>query len=138
MWISPGQRAKMPWTLLLGLLALLPLAQTYAQSPVAESVQTDAKPDASPSPNATKIKGTTPETPKSGMSVLRTPEELRHAQLAADTTRLYQLAIELRAEVAKSNKDTLSLTVVNKTEEVERLAKSLKVRMAAEAASSKR
>ena len=137
MWISPVKRARMPWTLLLGILALLPPAQTYAQSPGAQSVQTDAKPAASPSTNATEINGTAPETPKPGTSVPMTPEELRHAQLAADTKRLYQLAIELRAEVAKTNKDTLSLTVINKTEEVEKLAKSLKVRMAAEAASSK-
>ena len=142
MWISPVKRARMPWTLLLGILASLPPAQIYAQSPGAQSVQTDARHDASPSANATEIKGLAPETPKPGTSVARTtvartPEELRRAQLAADTKRLYELAIELRAEVAKTNKDTLSLTVVNKTEEVEKLAKSLKTRMAAEAASSK-
>ena len=137
MWISPVKRGRMPWTLLLGLLALLPPTQTCAQSPGAQSVQTDAKPGASPSTNATEIKGLAPETAEPGTSVVRTPDELRHAQLAADTKRLYQLAIELRAEVAKTNKDTLSLTVVNKTEEVEKLAKSLKTRMAAEAASSK-
>ena len=58
-----------------------------------------------------------------------TPEEARQAQIVADTNRLYQLAQELQAEVAKSNKNTLSLAVVKKAAEVEKLAKSLKERM---------
>ena len=58
-----------------------------------------------------------------------TPEEARQAQLVADTNRLYQLAQELQAEVAKSSKNTLSLAVVKKAAEVEKLARSLKERM---------
>ncbi len=58
-----------------------------------------------------------------------TPEEARRAQLVADTNKLYQMAQELQAEVAKSSKDTLSIAVIKKAEEVEKLAKSLKERM---------
>jgi hypothetical protein len=58
-----------------------------------------------------------------------TPEEERQAQLVADTNRLFQLAQELQAEVAKSTKNTLSLSVVKKAAEVEKLARSLKERM---------
>ena len=58
-----------------------------------------------------------------------TPAEEKQAQLVADTNRLYQLAQELQTEVAKSNKNTLSLAVVKKAAEVEKLAKSLKERM---------
>lgn len=57
------------------------------------------------------------------------PAEARQAQLVADTNKLYQLAQELQAEVAKSTKNTLSLAVVKKAAEVEKLAKSLKERM---------
>jgi len=46
----------------------------------------------------------------------------------ADTEKLYQLTQELKAEVARSNKDTLSVAVVKKAQEVERLAKSIKER----------
>jgi hypothetical protein len=60
-----------------------------------------------------------------------TPAEARQAQLAADTRRLYQLTQQLKEEVAKSNKDTLSLPIVKKAEEVEKLARSLKERMRA-------
>ena len=57
-----------------------------------------------------------------------TPAEARQAQLVADTQRLYQLTQELKEEVAKSNKDTLSIAVIKKADEVEKLAKSLKER----------
>jgi hypothetical protein len=66
-----------------------------------------------------------PATPAKPM----TPAEARQAQLMADTQRLYQLTQELKEEVAKSNKDTLSVPVVKKAEEVEKLARSLKERM---------
>lgn len=56
------------------------------------------------------------------------PEEQRQANLEADTEKLYQLTQELKAEVAKSNKDTLSVSVVKKAQEIERLAKSIKDR----------
>jgi len=51
------------------------------------------------------------------------------AQLLADTEKLVKLSQELKAEVAKSNKDTLSVTVIKKAEEVEALAKSLRGRV---------
>ena len=57
------------------------------------------------------------------------PEEARQAQFVADSQKLYQLAQELKAEVAKSNKNTLSIAVTKKAEEIEKLAKSLKERM---------
>ena len=57
-----------------------------------------------------------------------TPEEKKRADLVADTEKLYKLSQELKAEVAKSNKDTLSVAVVKKAQEVERLAKSIKER----------
>jgi hypothetical protein len=50
----------------------------------------------------------------------------RQAQIIADTQKLLKLSQELKAEVAKSNKDTLSLTVIKKAEQVEKLAKTLK------------
>jgi hypothetical protein len=57
-----------------------------------------------------------------------TPEEKKRADLLADTEKLYKLTQELKAEVAKSNKDTLSVPVVKKAQEIERLAKSIKER----------
>ena len=53
----------------------------------------------------------------------------RQKQLVADTEKLFQLAQQLRDEVAKSNKDQLSVPVVKKSEEIEKLARSVKDKM---------
>ncbi len=53
----------------------------------------------------------------------------RQKQLVADTDKLLLLAQELHEAVGKSNKDQLSLTVVRKSEAIEKLARSVKDRM---------
>ena len=53
----------------------------------------------------------------------------RQKQLEQDTDKLLALAKELKEEVSKSNKDTLSIDVVKKAAEIEKLAKSVKDRM---------
>jgi len=53
----------------------------------------------------------------------------RQKQLEADTQKLLALANELKVEVEKSNKDTLSLDVVRKADEIEKLAKSVRDKM---------
>jgi hypothetical protein len=95
----------------LGLAQQPPPAQANTPPPTASaSAQTDTKktPDTAPAP---------------AQSAVTDPHQ---AQIIADTQKLLKLSQELKAEVAKSNKDTLSLTVVKKAEEVEKLAKTLK------------
>lgn len=46
--------------------------------------------------------------------------------LARQTERLFDLAAELKVEVDKTNKNILSLTVVQKAEEIELMAKGMK------------
>ncbi|HEX3438144.1 MAG TPA: hypothetical protein VHT24_15350 [Pseudacidobacterium sp.] len=53
----------------------------------------------------------------------------RQQDLVNDTNKLLQLAQQLKTEVDKSNKDELSLNVVKKAEEIEKLAKSVKEKM---------
>ena len=53
----------------------------------------------------------------------------RQRKLVSDTAKLYDLAEELKDEVGKTDKNTLSVDVVKKAEEIERLAKSVKERM---------
>jgi len=53
----------------------------------------------------------------------------RHAQLTADTARMVALANELKAATEKTSKDTLSLDVVKKAEEIEKLAHQMKNKM---------
>jgi hypothetical protein len=56
----------------------------------------------------------------------------RQKKLVEDTTRLLALANELKASVDKSDKNTLSLDVVRKADEIEKLAHSVKERMKGE------
>jgi hypothetical protein len=53
----------------------------------------------------------------------------RKRQLNDDSTKLLTLAISLKAEVDKTNKDTLSLNVIRKADEIERLAHDVKEKM---------
>jgi len=59
------------------------------------------------------------------------PETLRKKQVADDTAKLLVLANELKAEMDKSTKDTLSLSVVKKAEEIEKLARKVRGEMKA-------
>lgn len=53
----------------------------------------------------------------------------RQTNLQKDTDRLLQLATELKQYVDKTNEHTMSLDVIKKADEIEKLAKSVKERM---------
>ena len=53
----------------------------------------------------------------------------RQKKLVDDTAKLVSLANELKDDVDKSNKDTMSLDVIRKADEIEKLAHSVKEKM---------
>lgn len=53
----------------------------------------------------------------------------RVAALKNDTDRLLKLSIELKSYVDKSDENVLSLDVIKKADEIEKLAKSVKDKM---------
>jgi hypothetical protein len=53
----------------------------------------------------------------------------RKRQIAEDSAKLLKLATDLKAEVDKTTKDTLSLSVIRKAEEIEKLAHDVKEKM---------
>jgi hypothetical protein len=55
--------------------------------------------------------------------------EARKKQIADDAARLVQLATELKAEVDKTDKETLSLNVIRKADTIEKLAHGVKEKM---------
>src|SRR5207249_2780272 len=55
--------------------------------------------------------------------------EQRHADLKRDTDKLLQLSSELKEYVDKSDEIVLSVDVVRKAEEIEKLAHSVKTKM---------
>jgi len=58
---------------------------------------------------------------------MRTAE--RQKQLVADTDKLLSLTTALKEQVNASNKDILSLDMVKKADQIEKLAHSVKERM---------
>jgi len=100
------------------------LAQQPAQTPSQPTATESAKVQpaaAAPAPTTTpaspeNVKPTTPQTPQ-------------EKQLADDTAKLLTLANELKKEMDKSSKDTLSLSVVKKAEQVEKLAHKVRDEM---------
>jgi|SRR5271163_2752057 len=118
--------------LALGALALVigasrsPLAQAPAQSPKPD----DSPATAAPSADAKKTEQAPPPAASPAPVQPAPPLDPAQAQLAADTEKLLKLSQELKDEVAKTNKDTLSIAVIKKADEVEKLARSLKERAA--------
>lgn len=55
--------------------------------------------------------------------------EERRKQIVDDSSRLLKLAAELKAEVERTGKDMLSLDVIRKADDIERLAHGVKQKM---------
>lgn len=53
----------------------------------------------------------------------------RQKKIVANSAHILELAKKLNADVAKSNKNELSLSVINEAEEIEKLAKTVKKNM---------
>ncbi|HEY1528962.1 MAG TPA: hypothetical protein VGH51_22285 [Candidatus Angelobacter sp.] len=61
--------------------------------------------------------------------MVREANKKRQQDIREDTDKLFQLATELKAAVDKTNENLLSLDVIHKAEEVEKLAKKVKEKM---------
>ncbi|HXY07612.1 MAG TPA: hypothetical protein VEI52_07150 [Terriglobales bacterium] len=75
---------------------------------------------------------TTPDDPnreRAEKEMAKRANQEREAQLKRDTERLYKLATELKDYVDKTNENTLSLNVIKKADEIEKLAHSVKEKM---------
>lgn len=60
---------------------------------------------------------------------LKAANKERQDDIRKDTDKLFQLATELKAAVDKTNENVLSLDVIRKADEVEKLAKRVKNKM---------
>jgi hypothetical protein len=66
---------------------------------------------------------------KQAKEMAKKANEERQAQLKRDTDKLFQLSTELKQYVDKTNENVLSLDVIKKAEEIEKLAHSVKMKM---------
>jgi hypothetical protein len=82
---------------------------------------------ATPSPGALPDFG--PNSPKIEEQQAKARSNERQKKLVADTDKLLALATELKTDVDKTNQNILSMDVIKKAEEIEKLAHSVKERM---------
>lgn len=80
-------------------------------------------------PNPSQAPPEEPDRERIEKEMAKKANEERQAQLKRDSDRLFKLATELKTYVDKSNENTLSLDVVRKAEEIEKLAHSVKEKM---------
>jgi hypothetical protein len=107
-----------------GLLCISILAASFCQSGVSQDAAGAATQNPKPAPAPADSQGKTAK-----MSKQELQNQQRKDQLAADTAKLLQLANELKAEMDKSTKDTLSISVLKKADQVERLAHKVRDEM---------
>ena len=97
--------------------------------PVSGGGQTPAQPP----PVGGNLSPTSPEEEEARARLTRDmakkANEERHIALKNDTDKLLRLAVDLKAYVDKSNEHILSVDVVKKAEEIEKLAHSVKDKM---------
>ena len=70
-----------------------------------------------------------PSNPKVEEQQARARSTERQKKLVADTDKLLALATELKTDVDKTNQNILSVDVIKKADEIEKLAHSVKERM---------
>jgi len=87
------------------------------QSPVPGQNQTHIPPQPPPIPDEIR------------KDMAKRANEERQAQLRRDTEHLFKLASELKQYVDKTNENTLSVDVLKKADEIEKLARSVKEKM---------
>jgi hypothetical protein len=73
----------------------------------------------------TEVESAPPGQPRNAEAI----NEARRQLLTAESARLLELAADLRLEIQKTDKDTLSVNAIRKAKEIEKLAKDVKEKM---------
>jgi len=109
------------------LTTLIAVAQPPQQSPLPNPDLPYLRPEANRLPDKNAQMKLNSEQAKKDHFEAANAERKR--QIADDTAKLLALATELKTEVDKTSKDTLSINVIRKAESIEKLAKGVKEKM---------
>jgi hypothetical protein len=94
--------------------------------------QQSMPPGATPFPSSREGRSSAPGAPPPmSPEQMRKYNDQRYQRLKSDTENLLRLTTELKQAVDKANSSTLSLDVIKKTEQIEKLAKSVREKMKA-------
>lgn len=134
--LSALRRTRVLWACGLASLACIVLLSGAAQP--GQQQQPSATPDkpsvtseASEPPDDTD-QAKPPEqqpAPQAAPAQAAAPAAEHKSQISDDSAKLLTLAMALKAEVDKTNKDTLSLDVIRKADEIEKLAHNVRDKM---------
>jgi len=108
------------WMLLFCLLA----CPAFAQKPAAQS-----SPSRPPGDITEPIESEDAARDRLTQDMAKKAAKERAAALKSDTDKLLKLSVELKQYVDKTDENVLSLDVIKKAEEIEKLAKSVKDKM---------
>ena len=86
-------------------------------------------PDASESGTQRQRDAESPWALQQKREIAKKQNELRQRDIKKDTDQLLELATELKQYVDKTNENIISLDVIKKAEQIEKLAKSVKEKM---------
>lgn len=117
--------------LLIGILlifSVFPGLQVCAQDADSPPASINAAPQFPQTPGASQRQASEAERKMEREQQKKLNQE-RQAELKRDTDKLLKLATQLKQEVDKSNENTLSLDVMRKAGEIEKLAKSVREKM---------
>ena len=112
--------------LLVAVVMLLPLLGTGAMAQVIDPTQTQ---DASASGAQRQRETDNPWSQQQKRDMLKKQNEQRQQDIKKDTDQLLELATELKQYVDKTNENIISLDVIKKAEQIEKLAKNVKDKM---------
>jgi hypothetical protein len=111
----------------IGVAFLVGVSGTYSRGQLAQPF-----PSQQPAPGRPGATLPPPESsisPEMQAQQARSRNTQRQKQLVQDTDKLLDLATQLKQDVDKTNKDMLSVDVIRKADEIEKLAHSVKERM---------
>lgn len=111
---------------LVGTLLIIVL---HGWNAVAQVVDPSQVPDASTPGNQRQREADDPWTLQQKREMLKKQNLQRQQDIKKDTDQLLQLATELKQYVDKTNENIVSLDVIKKAEQIERLAHSVKEKM---------
>jgi hypothetical protein len=114
---------------LVSLLGVLLLSLVISRRASAQGV--GISPPQIPSPNSQRQEPSPEDEARKKMEkeMAKKANEERQAALKRDTEKLVKLSTELKEYVDKSNENLLSVAVIKKAEEIEKLAHSVKEKM---------
>lgn len=121
----PGKRAL--WLGVLAGLAGIAIVPVVGEGRLQQAAPPQPPHAIYPTPEAKGLNDGDQEQPKQESYEAANAERKR--QIADESARLLKLATELKSEVDKTTKDTLSLNVIHKADEIEKLAHSVKETM---------